>query len=88
VQNVIRAFGLPGLRVIVIIALLAALSPFAPTAFGQSAPPAVTVAKPIARDIVEDDEFIGRFEAVDEVIVRARIGGYLEKVSFVDGSIV
>ncbi len=51
-------------------------------------PPTVTVAKPITREIVEDDEFIGRFEAVDEVSVRARVGGYLDKVHFRDGSIV
>lgn len=51
-------------------------------------PPPVTVAKPLTREIVEDDEFIGRFEAVDEVTVRARVGGYLDKVHFRDGSIV
>jgi membrane fusion protein, multidrug efflux system len=51
-------------------------------------PPTVTVAKPLTREIVEDDEFIGRFEAVDEVTVRARVGGYLDKVHFRDGSIV
>lgn len=51
-------------------------------------PVPVTVAKPITREIVEDDEFIGRFEAVDEVTVRARVGGYLDKVHFRDGAIV
>ena len=33
----------------------------------QQQAPAVTVAKPIVREIVEDDEFVGRFEAVDDV---------------------
>ncbi|WP_227010455.1 efflux RND transporter periplasmic adaptor subunit [Pelagibius marinus] len=51
-------------------------------------PPKVTVAKPVVRDIVEDDEFVGRFEALDEVDLRARVGGYLEKVHFTDGAIV
>ena len=51
-------------------------------------PPTVTVAKPVVREIVEDDEFVGRFEAVDEVDVRARVGGYLEEVHFTDGAIV
>src|SRR3546814_13799737 len=51
-------------------------------------PPTVTVAKPVMREIVEDDEFVGRFEAIDEVEVRARVGGYLEKVHFTDGVIV
>ncbi|UIJ73942.1 efflux RND transporter periplasmic adaptor subunit [Aurantimonas sp. HBX-1] len=51
-------------------------------------PPPVTVAKPIVREIVEDDEFIGRFEAVDAVSIRARVGGYLDKVHFRDGALV
>ncbi|WP_426123040.1 efflux RND transporter periplasmic adaptor subunit [Pararhizobium sp. PWRC1-1] len=65
----------------------ALLSPTA--AFAQEqAPPPVTVAKPIIRDVVDNDEFIGRFEAVDEVTVRARVGGYLQEVRFQDGTIV
>lgn len=59
-------------------------------AFGQAqtGPVPVTVAKPVVREVVEDDEFIGRFEAVDQVTVRARVGGYLDEVHFKDGSIV
>jgi multidrug efflux system membrane fusion protein len=57
-------------------------------ALAQQEPPAVTAAKPVVRDIVEDDEFVGRFEAVDQVAVRSRVGGYLEKVHFTDGAIV
>jgi len=51
-------------------------------------PPSVSVAKPVVRDVIEDDEFVGRFEAVDEVDLRARVGGYLQKVHFTDGAIV
>jgi multidrug efflux system membrane fusion protein len=51
-------------------------------------PVPVTVAKPVVREIVEDDEFIGRFEAVDQVTLRSRVGGYLDKVHFTDGTIV
>jgi RND family efflux transporter MFP subunit len=67
------------------IGLLAALA-----AQAQEAPPApvVTVAKPVVRDIVEDDEFVGRFEAVDQVSLRSRVGGYLEQVHFQDGTLV
>ncbi|KQS76682.1 efflux RND transporter periplasmic adaptor subunit [Rhizobium sp. Leaf383] len=54
----------------------------------QQAPPPVTVAKPVVRDVVDNDVFIGRFEAVDEVSVRARVGGYLQQVNFQDGAIV
>ncbi|CAN5292029.1 MexE family multidrug efflux RND transporter periplasmic adaptor subunit [soil metagenome] len=51
-------------------------------------PPTVTAAKPVMRDVVEDDEFVGRFEAVDEVSLRSRVGGYLDSIHFKDGSIV
>ena len=55
-----------------------------------SAPPAppVTVARPIVKQIQELDDFIGRFEAVDQVDVRARVSGYLDHVHFVDGATV
>ncbi|WP_246252712.1 efflux RND transporter periplasmic adaptor subunit [Allomesorhizobium camelthorni] len=72
-------------------ALFAAIGSLAaPTAQAQEAPPApvVTVAKPVVRDIVEDDEFVGRFEAVDQVSLRSRVGGYLEQVHFQDGMLV
>ncbi|SEE50217.1 RND family efflux transporter, MFP subunit [Rhizobiales bacterium GAS188] len=69
--------------------LLAYGLPFA--ALAQTAappPPPVTVAKPIVKDVQEWDEFIGRFEAVDQVDIRSRVSGYLDKVQFVDGAIV
>ncbi len=50
--------------------------------------PRVTVALPVVKDIVEQDEFIGRFQAIDEVDIRSRVSGYLEKVHFVDGSLI
>jgi multidrug efflux system membrane fusion protein len=51
-------------------------------------PPAVTVAQPVVREIVEDDEFVGRFEATEAVDIRARIDGYLSSVHFTDGALV
>jgi len=63
---------------------LSATSPLAQ----QQQKPAVTVAKPVVRDVVDVDEFIGRFEAVDEVTIRSRIGGYLDQVDFTDGAMV
>jgi multidrug efflux pump subunit AcrA (membrane-fusion protein) len=50
--------------------------------------PAVTVAKPVVKDIVEQDEFIGRFEAVDQVEIRSRVSGYLDQIHFRDGALV
>jgi RND family efflux transporter MFP subunit len=54
----------------------------------QAPPPPVTVAKPVVKEIVEHDEFIGRFEAVDQVDIRARVSGYVDKISFTDGTTV
>jgi multidrug efflux system membrane fusion protein len=51
-------------------------------------PPKVTVAKPVKRTIVDQDEYVGRFVPVDIVEVRARVSGYLDKVYFKDGEIV
>src|SRR5919198_514587 len=51
-------------------------------------PPTVTVAKPVKRTIVDQDEYVGRFVPIDVVEVRARVSGYLDKVHFQDGQIV
>jgi len=51
-------------------------------------PPPVTVAKPVVKDLIEWDEFTGRFEAVGQVDVRARVNGFLESVHFTDGALV
>src|SRR3954449_10920254 len=60
----------------------------APKQSAAPPPPAVTVAKPVQRTIVDKDEYVGRFTAVDMVEIRARVSGYLEKVHFKDGQIV
>jgi membrane fusion protein, multidrug efflux system len=51
-------------------------------------PPKVTVAKPIERTIVDQDEYVGRFVPVDVVEIRARVSGYLDRIHFIDGQIV
>ena len=53
-----------------------------------AAPPPVTVAQPIKRTVTDWDEFTGRFEAVEEVQVRARVGGFVTAVEFRDGAFV
>jgi RND family efflux transporter MFP subunit len=50
--------------------------------------PAVTVAQPTKRTVTDWDEFTGRFEAIEEVQVRARVGGFVTSVEFRDGAIV
>jgi RND family efflux transporter MFP subunit len=56
----------------------------------QAAAPAppVTVAQPVKRTVTDWDEFTGRFEAMEEVQVRARVGGFVNSVEFRDGAIV
>lgn len=51
-------------------------------------PPPVTVAKPVVKEVVERDEFTGRFDATAWVDVRARVAGYLDSVEFKDGAMV
>jgi multidrug efflux system membrane fusion protein len=51
-------------------------------------PPIVSVANPVKREIVDQDEYVGRFVAVDSVQIRARVSGYLEAIHFTDGQLV
>jgi RND family efflux transporter MFP subunit len=51
-------------------------------------PPAVTVTRPVERTIVDQDEYVGRFVAVDSVEIRARVSGYLSEIYFTDGQMV
>jgi multidrug efflux system membrane fusion protein len=51
----------------------------------KAAPPAVAVSQPAAREIVEWDEYTGRFDAVETVEMRARVSGHLTEVLFKDG---
>ena len=59
-----------------------------PPAQAAAAPLPVTVAQPAKRTVIDWDEFTGRFEAVEEVQVRARVGGFVTNVEFRDGAIV
>jgi RND family efflux transporter MFP subunit len=52
------------------------------------APPQVTVAKPTRQAVTEQDEYVGRFVAVDSIEVRARVSGYLYGVHFQDGQLI
>ncbi|PLP96440.1 efflux RND transporter periplasmic adaptor subunit [Cupriavidus pauculus] len=49
---------------------------------------AVVVSQPVAQQVTDIDTFTGRFEAIDTVEVRSRVGGYLETIAFKDGATV
>lgn len=51
-------------------------------------PPTVSYALPAKKEIQQWDEFSGRFEAVDKVEIRPRVGGYLQKIHFKDGDTI
>jgi RND family efflux transporter MFP subunit len=55
---------------------------------GGPPPPAVTVAKPVQRTVVDQDEYVGRFVAVNAVDIRSRLSGYLAEIHFKDGQMV
>ena len=52
------------------------------------APPPVTVATPIRKEIVEWDEYTGRTAAVERVEIRPRVSGYIDRISFEEGQLV
>ncbi|WP_397379756.1 efflux RND transporter periplasmic adaptor subunit [Prosthecobacter sp.] len=53
----------------------------------QQAPtPEVTVAKPIAKRLMDWDEFTGRLTARERVEIHSRVSGYITQVSFKEGT--
>lgn len=51
-------------------------------------PPEVDVATPLKQTLTDWDEFTGRFEAINDVQLRARVTGYLVEKRFKDGQMV
>ncbi len=47
--------------------------------------PQVTVALPLQRDVVDWDEYVGRFEAIQDVELRPRVSGTIDRVLFANG---
>jgi RND family efflux transporter MFP subunit len=51
-------------------------------------PPVVAVSVPLQRDVGTRLQFLGQFSAVDQVELRAQVGGTLTEIGFKDGSVV
>ena len=68
-------------RFVVLSGSLVGILAAAPAALAQGAPPApaVTVAKPVVRDVQETVTFTGRFDAAQSVTIKSRVAGYEEK---------
>ena len=84
--NLLSLRGFRPLIPLVVLAL-SGCSDKPPPPAAAAAPP-VTVAQPVKRTVTDWDEFTGRFEAVEDVQVRARVGGFVNSVEFRDGAIV
>jgi RND family efflux transporter MFP subunit len=65
---------------------LAVLAGWCGSAVAQGRAVTVTVAPPLVRNVVQWDEYTGRFEASERVAVRPRVSGYIDKVHFGDGA--
>jgi multidrug efflux system membrane fusion protein len=88
-RNLMPQIRLAGIAPLVLLPLtLAGCGPSQPPQAAAAAAPPVTVAQPIKRTITDWDEFTGRFEAVEEVQVKARVGGFVTNVEFKDGDMV
>jgi RND family efflux transporter MFP subunit len=72
---------------LLLVALLSGCGPDASNVV-ETPPPPVTVSQPVARDVIEQDEYEGRIGAVETVEVRARVRGHLKKVNFEAGQMV
>ncbi|HEY9568600.1 MAG TPA: efflux RND transporter periplasmic adaptor subunit [Thalassobaculum sp.] len=65
---------------------LAACDQLAPASTVQPPPPAVTVVKAEQVEVVPSSSFTGRIEAVDKVVLRARVPGFIEQQLFKEGA--
>ncbi|MEM0943820.1 MAG: efflux RND transporter periplasmic adaptor subunit [Pseudomonadota bacterium] len=73
------------MRAVIFLAAGLALGLAAP-GVAQQGPMPVDVAKPLVEEIVDWDEYTGRFEATERVELRARVSGYLQQTLFEDGA--
>jgi RND family efflux transporter MFP subunit len=70
-----------------VLVMLAALSVAACGAKKAEAPPTPLVATshPLQRDITDWDDYVGRFEAIQDVDVRPRVSGQIVRIDFREG---
>jgi len=85
IRSVSGGARLGGLATIATFALAASACSKAPPPMPT---PQVTVAPAVERVVADWDEFTGHFEAVNSVDVRPRVGGFIQRVGFVEGALV
>jgi RND family efflux transporter MFP subunit len=86
-STAVRAFSFATSMAAVLLLAACSEGPQRPGA-GAPPTPTVTVANPVKREVTDQDEYVGRFVAIDSVEVRARVSGYLDRIQFTDGQLV
>ena len=88
-----RSFHFNGAKIVLVTVLV--VVGFGPAGCGRTstakiatAPTPVTVSHPIQREVADYADFTSRTAAVESVEVRARVGGYLDKINFKEGTLV
>jgi len=84
----LKSVRLPTILLLLVPALAACEQSQSQPQASAPPPPQVTIAKPVSKMIADQDEYVGRFVAVESVEVRARVPGYLEAIHFQDGQMV
>lgn len=70
------------------VALCAPAAASAQQTGGPPLAPTVDVSAPLAKRVANWDEFTGRFEASEQVEIRARVSGFIDAIHFRDGEAV
>lgn len=86
VDNVSKLAVKRSLLAIALLTACPACKQTKPAAPPEPPPSEVTVALPTVEQVIDYREYTGRTAAIDSVEVRARVGGYLEKREFTEGS--
>jgi RND family efflux transporter MFP subunit len=79
------SFAFPFGRLFLITGAALALSSCSGAAKPPPPLPQVTVALPLQRDVVDWDEYVGRFEAIQDVELRPRVSGTIDRILFANG---
>lgn len=54
----------------------------------ETPPAPVSISQPLVREVIDYDDYEGRFAAIPTIEVRARVRGHLTKINFQDGQVV
>src|SRR5690349_23443543 len=74
-----------GVKLVMLGAALASLPACGKAPPKAPPPPLVSVGYPIQRNVVDWDDYVGRFQAIQDVEVRPRVSGQIVRIGFRDG---